>query len=88
MIEHFKKFISDYTDASDDLLTEISRLTKPKRAKRGEYLLRTSETCREFALITSGCTRLFYVPVEKEVTVWFGFFIREGFMNYFWKAFK
>ena len=73
MIEHFKKFISDYTDTSDGLLEEIFRVTKPKRAKRGEYLLRAGETCRQFALITSGCTRLFYVPVEKEVTVWFGF---------------
>ncbi|MEM6844937.1 MAG: hypothetical protein AAF944_26385 [Bacteroidota bacterium] len=35
IIQHFKKFISDYTDASDDFLAEISRLTKPRRVKSG-----------------------------------------------------
>lgn len=74
MANNFKTFINTYTQLSDGTFeNNILTCTKTKTAKRNEYILREGEICKEFIFITKGCTRLYYLPNDNEVTVWFGF---------------
>ena len=71
--EALRLFLSQYIDISDGLIEEILPYTKKRSVNRGNFLLRQNQRCKEFILITKGCTRLFYVAKEIEYTVWFGF---------------
>lgn len=71
--QDLKAFLSQYIEANDDLVEKILPYTKKKSVSRGNFLLRQGQRCKEFVLITKGCTRLFYIANEIEYTVWFGF---------------
>lgn len=70
--EALKNFLRQYAQMPDDELTEFAGKFNYKRVKRGQYLLRPGEVCKDFIFIGSGCVR-YYVPADIELTVWLAF---------------
>jgi CRP-like cAMP-binding protein len=96
MSASLSKFISQYTDFSDEQLVAITHKFRSKTLKKNTYLLRQGEVCKDLVFVQKGCLRLYYLQDDIEVSVWFAFeessaieiysFISENPSNYFLQA--
>ncbi len=72
MSAQLKRYLQQYAHWPEEALDEFVACFKTKKLKRGQYLLRAGELCRDFVFLESGCMR-YYVPSETELTVWIAF---------------
>jgi len=72
MSAQLKHYLRQYAEWPEGALDEFVASFKTKKLKRGQYLLRAGEVCREFVFLESGCLR-YFVPSETELTVWLAF---------------
>lgn len=91
-----QNFIAQYVTLPQEELEEIAGSFKSKTVKKGDYLLRPGETCKDLVFVENGCIRLYYLKDDIEVSVWFSFqhssaieissFISGNPSNYFLQA--
>jgi CRP-like cAMP-binding protein len=96
MSTDLEKFISKYVTLSADELDIIADKFKSKVLKKGSYLLKHGDICKDLVFVQKGCLRLYYVKDDIEVSVWFAFpqssaieiysFISGNSTNYFLQA--
>ena len=96
MTIELKRFISEYVQLPEDELDFIAQQFKSKTIKKNEFVLQEGETCKDLIFVQSGCLRLYYLPEDFEVSVWFALkhssaiemysFISEMPSNYFLQA--
>jgi CRP-like cAMP-binding protein len=96
MTPEFKKFISGYTDLSDQELDEVAGKFKSKIVKKNDCVLQQGEICKDLIFVQSGCLRLYYIAGGIDISVWFSFqhssaieiysFISETPSDYFLQA--
>jgi CRP-like cAMP-binding protein len=73
MNSDFKTYLNHYAKFSNKDFDEIMSVVKVKKAKKGLHILQSGKICDEFIFILSGCTRVYFITDNKEITVWIGF---------------
>jgi CRP/FNR family transcriptional regulator, anaerobic regulatory protein len=68
-----KEFFNNYAAFSEHELAIIAKHFKQKSIKKGNYLLKEGEVCKDIVLVKKGCLRLYYLHEGVEVSVWFAF---------------
>ena len=96
MTPELKKFISGYTNLSDEELDEVAGKFKSKIVKKNSCVLQQGEICKDLIFVQSGCLRLYYIADGIDTSVWFSFknssaieiysFISETPSDYFLQA--
>ncbi len=96
MYTDLKKFISKYVTLPDAELEDITGKFSSKLTRKGDYLLRQGDTCKDLVFVQKGCLRMYYIKDGIEVSVWFAFpqssaieiysFISENPSDYFIQA--
>lgn len=96
MNSDLKKFLRQYAEFSETELDDVYRKFVRKSVKKGDYLLREGDTCKDLVFVQRGCLRLYYLKDDIEVSVWFAFpgssaieiysFISGNLSNYFIQA--
>lgn len=80
-MQALQSYINSYFGVVDsNELNAITSKFKPKSIKKGDFLLRTGEVCKELSFIQSGLIRIFVNEEEKEVTQWIstpGYFVTD-----------
>jgi CRP-like cAMP-binding protein len=72
MSAQLKRYLQQYAQWPGQALDHFVASFKTKKIKRGQYLLRAGEVCRDFIFLESGCLR-YFLPSEIELTVWIAF---------------
>lgn len=73
MSTELKHFINNYVTLDEAGLDDIVSRFKKQQVKKGEFLLREGDTCKDLVFVQEGCLRLFYITKEVEISVWFAF---------------
>ena len=73
MSTDLKNFICRYANLSGDELEDVASRFKNKMVKKGDYLLRQGDTCKDLVFVQKGCLRLYYIDEDIEISVWFAF---------------
>lgn len=68
-----KDFFYNYADFSEQELALIAKHFKSKYVKKGDYILKEGEICKDIIILKKGCLRLYYLNEGVEVSVWFAF---------------
>ena len=55
---------------SEKLKQEIDRISKTKKAEKGQFLLRSGDRCNDLYFVERGLLRGFYFDDEREITNW------------------
>jgi CRP-like cAMP-binding protein len=63
-------FVKLVYPVSDDVINYINQHSFSQRVDRGEYLLKSGETCKHVYLILKGVVRAYIKEGTKEVTTW------------------
>lgn len=76
-----EQYITSYFGVKSESLERIASLFQPTSIAKGDFFLKTGETCQQLSFIRSGLLRI-YVPTEKgdEVTQWIstqGYFVTD-----------
>lgn len=71
--QQLQSFVSPYLQFSDHTIEATLKYIKVRKGSRGSFLWRENEYCREFVIITKGCTRLYFLAKGAENAIWFGF---------------
>jgi len=66
-------FIESFVSLTDKELLSITSCFTPKTIKKGKYLLKAGDICKEFIFVKKGCIRMFYLSDNIEVSAWFSF---------------
>jgi CRP/FNR family transcriptional regulator, anaerobic regulatory protein len=72
LVPQLFRFMERFVQLPRSVQDALRPLVKLKHVRKGGYLLHAGEVCREFLFITEGCTRLYLLNDDKEVSVWFG----------------
>jgi CRP-like cAMP-binding protein len=72
MSAQLKRYLQQYAQWPEGALDQFVASFKSKKLKRGQYVLRAGEVCRDFIFLESGCVR-YFLPSEIELTVWIAF---------------
>ena len=64
-------FIKSFVDLTDNELLNITSCFTPKTIKKGKYLLKSGDICKDFVFVKTGCIRMFYLSDSIEVSAWF-----------------
>lgn len=67
------EFISKYASFSEPDLNSISGKFQKRNVKKGDFILKQGEVCRDIVFVEKGCLRLYYLKDDIEVSVWFSF---------------
>lgn len=73
-------YIQSYFGVPPQSLNVIAGLFKPSTIKKGEYYIKSGQTCNKLSFIKSGLLRIFVPLEEKEVTQWIsspGYFVTD-----------
>ncbi len=80
-MNELEQYISSYFGiAKPNELEQINKLFKPIELKKGEYILKTGQTCTQLAFVKSGLMRIYVDLENKEVTQWIsskGYFVTD-----------
>jgi CRP-like cAMP-binding protein len=71
MTSELNNFIKSFVDLTDKELFSITSAFTPKTIKKGKYLLKAGEICKDFIFIKTGCIRMFYISGSIEISAWF-----------------
>jgi CRP-like cAMP-binding protein len=71
MTSELNNFIKSFVDLTDKELFSITSAFTPKTIKKGTYLLKAGEICKDFVFIKTGCIRMFYISGSIEISAWF-----------------
>jgi CRP-like cAMP-binding protein len=66
-------FISRYIQLDADEMDDVVNRFLRKTIKKGDYLLREGQVCRDIVFVKEGCLRLYYISNDIETSVWFSF---------------
>jgi CRP-like cAMP-binding protein len=66
-------FISRYIQLDADEMEDVVNRFQGKSIRKGDYLLREGQVCKDIVLVKDGCLRLYYIADEIETSVWFSF---------------
>jgi CRP/FNR family transcriptional regulator, anaerobic regulatory protein len=73
-MDELRQFIKAISPQTTDLeLDYIAAKFQVKTISKGKFLLKHSQTCRDFSIVKSGCFKIFYTDKETEVNAWFAF---------------
>jgi CRP/FNR family transcriptional regulator, anaerobic regulatory protein len=70
-MEEILLFLCNIYELSELCKEHLRKVTKIKKVKKGEILLRPGEVCRHLYFIKKGLLRCFYILREEEITDWF-----------------
>ena len=71
MTPELDNFIKSIVDLTDKELFSITSSFTPKTIKKGKYLLKAGDICKDFIFIKTGCIRMFYLSDSIEISAWF-----------------
>ena len=75
-----EQYIHSYFGVTEQDISEIASLFKPAVLRKGDYFLKTGNSCDRLSFIQSGFLRVYVSMEDKEVTQWIGskgFFITD-----------
>lgn len=71
MTTELNTFIKSIVDLNEKELLTISSCFTPRSIKKGKYLLKAGEVCKDLVFVKTGCIRMFYLSGEIEISAWF-----------------
>lgn len=71
MNSELDNFIKSFVDITDKELFNITSCFIPKKIKKGKYLLKAGDICKDFIFVKTGCIRMFYLSGPVEISAWF-----------------
>jgi len=80
-MNELEQYISSYFGViNPQEIEHINKLFKPIELKKGDYILKTGQTCTQLAFIKTGLIRMYVDLENKEVTQWIsskGYFVTD-----------
>lgn len=73
MTRELESFLSQYVSLSSQEVGTIASKFQRKSIRKGDFLLKEGQVCKDFVFVETGCLRLFYESNETEISVWFAF---------------
>ncbi|MFO0357515.1 MAG: Crp/Fnr family transcriptional regulator, partial [Sphingobacteriaceae bacterium] len=64
-------FLKSFVDLTEKELLCITSLFTVKKVKKGKFLLKAGQICKDLIFVKTGCIRMFYLSAETEVSAWF-----------------
>lgn len=71
MTSELNFFLKTFADFTDKELLNISSCFSPKTIRKGKYVLKAGDICKDFIFVKTGCIRMFYLSGGIEVSAWF-----------------
>lgn len=71
MTSELNTFLKSFVDLTDKELLSITSSFTLKKIKKGKYLLKAGEVCKDLIFVKTGCIRMFYLSDDLEVSAWF-----------------
>ena len=71
MTTELNNFIKSFVELTDKELLSITSCFTIKTIKKGKYLLKAGQVCKDFVFVKTGCIRMFYLSDTIEVSAWF-----------------
>jgi len=71
MTSELDNFIKSIVDLTEKELFSITSSFTPKTIKKGRYLLKAGDICKDFIFIKTGCLRMYYLSDSIEISTWF-----------------
>jgi CRP-like cAMP-binding protein len=75
-----EQYIHSYFGVNQTDLTQIATLFKATQLKKGDFFLKTNQTCNQLSFIKSGLLRIYVNAEQKEITQWIsskGYFVTD-----------
>lgn len=69
-MNELEQYIQAYFGVNQGDLTQIAELFTPTHLNKGDYYLKTNQTCNKLSFIKSGLLRIYVNTEQKEVTQW------------------
>lgn len=68
---NLKNFITNFVSLTEKELSDITTYFTLKTVKKGRFLLKAGDVCKDFIYVKSGCIRMYYLSDEIEISAWF-----------------
>lgn len=71
MTSDLPDFIKSFVDLTEEELQTITACFIPRTVKKGSYLLKSGDTCKDLIYVKTGCIRMYYLSDGVEISAWF-----------------